>query len=50
MEAAAHGGLRGTGPSASVAQDFLSKTPEKTKSSFAKEKRFTSAMRKVKSR
>lgn len=35
MEAAAHGGLRGAGPSPSVAQDFLDKTPHAQKSAFA---------------
>lgn len=35
MEAAAHGGLRGSGPSKTVAEEFLAKTPHKTKSRFA---------------
>lgn len=49
MEAAAHGGLKGmAGPSTSIAKEFLDKTPEGTKSSFAKEKRFTNSMRKKK--
>ncbi len=38
MEAAAHGGLRGAGPSADVAKEFLRKTPKKKKSMFAKDK------------
>lgn len=37
MEAAVHGGLKGTGgPSPEVAKEFLNKTPHKTKSNFAK--------------
>lgn len=49
MEAAAHGGLKDmAGPSPSVAKEFLGKTPEKTKSSFAKENKFSSSMRKKK--
>jgi hypothetical protein len=36
MEAAAHGGLRGAGPSKAVAEEFLKKTPKKKKSMFAK--------------
>jgi len=39
MEAAAHGNLRGAGPSPKVAQEFLNKTSHKKKSSFAKAKR-----------
>lgn len=35
MEAAAHGGLKGPGPSKKVANEFLNATPEKKKSSFA---------------
>ena len=35
MEAAAHGGLKGPGPSKKVADEFLNATPEKKKSSFA---------------
>jgi hypothetical protein len=38
MQAAAHGGLRGAGPSKAVAEEFLRKTPKKKKSMFAKEK------------
>lgn len=49
MEAAAHGGLKGmAGPSKAVASEFLSKTPESTKSSFAKQNKFSNAMRKKK--
>jgi len=36
MEAAAHGGLKGAGPSPAVANEFLNATPHKTKSNFAK--------------
>lgn len=37
MEAAAHGNLKGAGgPSPAVAKEFLSATPHKTKSNFAK--------------
>lgn len=36
MQAAAHGNLRGVGPSPEVAKEFLAKTPHKTKSLFAK--------------
>lgn len=36
MEAAAHGGLRGSGPSKAVAEEFLAKTRKVTKSNFAK--------------
>lgn len=40
MEAAAHGGLKGTGgPSKEVAEEFLSKTSHEKKSKFAKQKR-----------
>jgi len=38
MEAAAHGSLKGAGPSPEVAKEFLRKTPHKKKSMFAKEK------------
>jgi hypothetical protein len=49
MEAAAHGGLKGmAGPSAKVAKEFLDKTPEGTKSTFAKENKFSNSMRKKK--
>jgi hypothetical protein len=37
MESASQGGLKGTGPSPEVAQEFLSKTPQATKSMFAKQ-------------
>ena len=36
MEAAANGGLHGTGPSPEVAKEFLAKTPHAVKSNFAK--------------
>lgn len=37
MQAAAHGKLRGMGgPSASVAKEFIDKTPKKKRKSFAK--------------
>ena len=39
MQAAKSGNLRGVGPSPDVAKEFLSKTPEATKSMFAKQKR-----------
>jgi hypothetical protein len=39
MEAAAHGGLKSAGPSKQVAREFLDKTPEVTKSKFARVKR-----------
>ena len=38
MQAAAHGGLRGAGPSKAVAEEFIRKTPKKKKSMFAKDK------------
>lgn len=40
MEAMAHGkkARKGIGPSKEVAEEFLSKTPHKTKSAFAKKK------------
>lgn len=47
MGAAAHGALKGIGPSPDVAQEFLSKTPKKKKSQFAK-KSFTEAFQGVK--
>ena len=37
MEAAAHGGLKGKGPSKKVAKEFLSATPHETKSRFARQ-------------
>ena len=47
MEAAKSGRLKGTGgPSPSVASEFLDKTPEATKSSFAKENKFSSVFKK----
>jgi hypothetical protein len=36
MQAAAHGSLKGPGPSPAVAKEFLSKTSHKKKSIFAK--------------
>jgi len=52
MEAAKSGSLKGmAGPSPEVAEDFLSKTPEKVKSNFAKAprtKKFSLALRKKK--
>lgn len=36
MAAAAHGGLRGAGPSPEVAQEFVNKTPPAKRSSFMK--------------
>ena len=49
MEAAAHGGLSNmAGPSKAVASEFLDKTSHATKSSFAKQNKFSSAMRKKK--
>jgi len=39
MQAAAHGNLRGAGPSAEVAKEFLGKTSHKKKSAFARMKR-----------
>lgn len=36
MQAAAHGNLKGAGPSPEVAKEFLSKTSHEKKSAFAK--------------
>ena len=36
MEAAAHGNLRGAGPSPEVAEEFIHKTPPAARSAFAK--------------
>ena len=36
MQAAAHGGLRGAGPSEAVAKEFIHKTSPDKRSSFAK--------------
>lgn len=36
MQAAAHGRMRGIGPSPEVAKEFISKTPKAKRSSFAK--------------
>lgn len=38
MQAAAHGKLKGSGPSEEVAKEFLSKTSHKKKSLFAKQR------------
>jgi hypothetical protein len=47
MEAASKGKLKGmAGPSISVAKDFLNETPEKSKSIFAKQNKFSSALKK----
>ena len=40
MESAAHGGLKGMGPSPKVANEFLDKTPHDVKSNFAKGTKF----------
>lgn len=39
MQAAAHGNLRGAGPSEEVAKEFIRKTPKKKRSIFAKKDR-----------
>ena len=36
MQAAAHGNLKGAGPSQAVAQEFIKKTPKKKRSEFAR--------------
>lgn len=48
FEAAAHGDIKGAGPSPAVAKEFLAKTPHKTKSNFAKENKFMNSFRKKK--
>lgn len=37
MQAAAHGNLKGAGPSPEVAREFISKTSKKKRSAFAKQ-------------
>lgn len=37
MQAAAHGNLRGMGPSPEVAREFIDKTPSQARAKFAKQ-------------